>query len=54
VNGIEHVKAIDRTARTGTWKIAVIGRAVPGAAGLDATQPLHPALTIGAACTSSP
>jgi Trypsin/Bacterial pre-peptidase C-terminal domain len=54
LSGIEHVKAIDRTASTGTWGIVATFRALPGAAGLDVTQPLHPALTIGAACTTSP
>ena len=54
VNGIERIKAIDRTFSNGTWRIIVTGRAVPGAGALDASQPLHPALTIGSACTISP
>jgi hypothetical protein len=50
LNGIIRVKAIDRTARDGTWRILVLGRAVPGAAGIDVEQPVDIGLTIDGAC----
>jgi len=50
-NGITRIKAVDRSARTGTWKIIVVGTAVPGASAIDSSQPLDLRLTIDQACT---
>ena len=50
LNGITRFKAIDRTARNGTWKIIVVGKAVPGAGGIDVEQPVDISLTIDGAC----
>jgi Trypsin/Bacterial pre-peptidase C-terminal domain len=50
LNGVTRVKAIDRTARNGTWKILVVGKAVPGAGAIDVAQPVDISLTIDGAC----
>lgn len=48
VNGIAKVKALDRTAHNGTWKLIVVGRDVPGAAAFDPNQPVTVTVTMGA------
>jgi hypothetical protein len=50
LNGVIRVKAIDRSARNGTWKIIVVGKAVPGAGGIDVEQPVDISLTIDGTC----
>ena len=50
LNGITRVKAVDRTARTGRWKILMVGKAVPGAGGIDVEQPVDISLTIDGVC----
>jgi hypothetical protein len=39
LNGITRVKALDKTATHGFWKLQVKGRDVPGAAGIDLLDP---------------
>jgi hypothetical protein len=51
LNGVSRIKAIDRTARNGTWKIIVIGSDVPGTGGFDDEQPIDIELTVDGACT---
>ena len=53
MNGITRVKAIDRSVKTGAWKIIVIGKAVPGASAIDANQPVDIGLTIDGVCTTT-
>ncbi len=48
-NGIYKVKALDRTAHNGTWRIIVLGKAVSGAGGFDSALPVDVTLTMGAA-----
>ena len=50
LNGVTRIKAVDRTARNGTWKILVVGKAVPGAGDIDVDQPVDISLTIDGAC----
>jgi hypothetical protein len=52
-NGVTRIKAIDHSARTGTWKIVVVGADVPGAGVIDAGQPFDVRLTIDQACTQT-
>jgi hypothetical protein len=53
LNGITRVKAIDRTAKKGIWKIVVVGGTVPGASGMNLELPLDITLTIDGACTAT-
>jgi hypothetical protein len=53
LNGITRIKAIDRTAKTGTWKVIVIGNQVPGAGAFNLAQPVELTLTIDAVCTTT-
>ena len=53
VGGIKRVRAVNRTHRDGTWKVLVVGSAVPGAGGIDVAQPVDLKLTIDHACTET-
>lgn len=53
LNGITRVKAINRTAKKGVWKVIVVGEAVPGTSGIDLDQPVDVTLTLDGACTST-
>jgi len=48
INGISKVKAIDRSAHNGTWKLIVVGKNVPGGGTFDSEQPIDLTLTMGA------
>ncbi|MGH7786470.1 MAG: hypothetical protein ACRERC_06355, partial [Candidatus Binatia bacterium] len=49
-DGVTRIVAVDRSAVSGLWKVILVGRAVPGAAGIDADLPIEAELTIGSAC----
>jgi hypothetical protein len=51
LNGFTRIKAIDRSAQSGTWKIIVVGKFVPGAGGFDLNLPLNVNLRIDGQCT---
>lgn len=53
VNGINRVKAIDRTDKKGLWKVVVLGDAVPGASGINLDLPVNATLTLDGVCTST-
>jgi len=48
--GITRVRAIDRTATRGIWKVIVIGDSVAGATAIDLDQPVNVELYMGTAC----
>ena len=54
-NGISRVKATDRSATRGTWKIQVKGKDVPGAGGIDLADPtlINVQLNMDGVCTET-
>jgi hypothetical protein len=50
-NGITLIKALDRSARNGTWRFTVSGGTVPGAGNIDVGQPVDIKLSVDGACT---
>jgi hypothetical protein len=53
LNGITRVRAVDRSATQGVWRIVVVGKAVPGGAAIDILQPVDITLTIDSVCTTT-
>jgi hypothetical protein len=53
LGGLTRIKLIDRTAKTGTIKVIVIGKDVPGAGVIDTDQPLDITLTVDGVCTTT-
>lgn len=53
IDGVTRIKAVDRTAKKGSWSIIVIGDTVPGAGGINTALPVQATLTIDGACTES-
>jgi hypothetical protein len=51
--GIRSVRAIDKSSRSGTWRISVRGRLVPGAETIDTSQPFDVLLTMDGTCTET-
>ena len=51
IGGFTRIKIVDHSARTGTWKIFVSGKAVPGAGAFDINLPIDVGLTLDDACT---
>ncbi|MDX2170658.1 MAG: trypsin-like serine protease [Deltaproteobacteria bacterium] len=51
LNGFTRVKLTDRSAQSGTWRIIVLGRAVPGGADFDLGQAVDIHLGIDNQCT---
>ena len=52
MNGVRRVRALDRSARDGTWTLSVMGENVTGAGGIDLSQSVDIKLSIGSACTT--
>jgi Trypsin/Bacterial pre-peptidase C-terminal domain len=53
LNGVSRIKAIDRTAQKGIWKVVVIGKQVPGAGAFNLAQPVELTLTVDGVCTTT-
>jgi hypothetical protein len=53
LQGITRVRALDRSAAKGIWKILVVGKSVPGAGAFDPLQPVDLTLTINGICTAT-
>lgn len=53
LNGVTRIKAIDKTVKTGTWKVIVVGKQVPGAGAINPAQPVDVTLTIDGVCTTT-
>lgn len=51
LNGFTRIQLIDRSARSGTWKIIVVGKAVPGAADFERGQSVDVHLSFDGQCT---
>jgi hypothetical protein len=51
LNGVTRIQLIDRSERSGIWKIIIIGKSVPGAADFDLEQPVDIHLGFDGQCT---
>ncbi|MEO8603265.1 MAG: trypsin-like serine protease [bacterium] len=51
LGGFNRVKLLDRSDRTGTWKIFVTGKLIAGAGAFDPDLPIDVALTVDDECT---
>ncbi len=50
-NGFTRIKAIDRSAQSGTWKLIVVGKDVPGGGDFELDLPLEVHLSMDGQCT---
>lgn len=53
LGGIRRVRAIDKSATLGIWRIGVRGRLVPGASAIDTRQTFDVRLTLDGTCTEA-
>jgi hypothetical protein len=51
LNGFARIKLADRSAQSGTWKIIIVGKVVPGAIDFDLDQPVDVHLSFDGQCT---